>query len=139
MIDRFAEHGVAGAALFLELGENARVVGIVPLGRQFAEHPLALRLAFPERTDFLEVDAPGLVIHAVGDFFPRIEQLEVRGGVDADFRIGRHRGGRGAAFADDQFAVADVEVFLFEDRLEDQRAAHRHGGLGVGRGFGRWR
>ena len=127
------------AALFLELGEDARLVGGEPFLGQFAEHPFALRLALPERADLLEVDAPGLVVHAVGDFFPRIEQVEVGGGVDADFRIGRHGGGGRAAFADDQLALTDVELFVFEDRLEHQRAAQRHRGLGVGRGLHRCR
>jgi hypothetical protein len=53
--------------------------------------------------------------------------------VDADFRIGRHGGGRRAALANDEFAGAEVKLFLLENGFEHQRPLHGDGGLGKGR------
>ena len=50
-VDLAVRHGVARRALLHELGEAARVVRVLPVLRQLAEHLVAHRAAAPERDD----------------------------------------------------------------------------------------
>ena len=57
-VDLVVQHGVAGRALLHELGEDARLVGRLPLGGHLREDQLAHRPALPEGDDLLG-DTPG--------------------------------------------------------------------------------
>jgi len=67
-VNLVVQDGVAGGALLHELGEDARFVGSLPLGRHFTEDEVAHGLTLPEGDNLLGVNLPGLGADGEGDF-----------------------------------------------------------------------
>ncbi len=69
------QHGVAGRALLHELGEDAGFVGVLPLRRHLGEDAVAHAVTLPVGDDLVSLDAPGFVVHAVGDLLARVSRI----------------------------------------------------------------
>ena len=126
-VDLAVEHGVPRRALLHELGEDAALVGRVPLRGQLGEDPVAQRAAAPVGDHDLLVGAEDVVRHAVGGLGARVEDPQVVEAVAGQLGEGRHELRRRAALADDQLVVAEVDRLAPAEPLVGQGAEQRRG------------
>ena len=77
VIDFVIEHGVAGRALFHELGENAGFVGGFPLVGHLVQDQLAHGFVLPERDDGFLVGFAGGRFDMEGCLFAGVQNVEV--------------------------------------------------------------
>jgi hypothetical protein len=128
-VDGAVEYGVARCALLHELGEEAGFVGGFPLRRGMAENPFAHGAALPIGNNLFLVGEDVLLRNVVVGHGTVFEGMQIFRRMAGQFREGRYAFWGGAAFADDQFAVADIEGFPLADFLEGQGAKNRQGML----------
>jgi hypothetical protein len=130
-VDRPVQGRVAGGALFHELGEQSGLVGGPPLVRNLGEDPFAHGAARPVGDDLAFVGRDVLLVDMVAGHGPGGQHAQVFSAVAGQLREGRHAFGPGAAFADDEFVVTEVDGFLFAQVPENQGAQHGQGVLAV--------
>ncbi len=124
-VDLVVQHGVAGRALLHEFGEDAGLVGGFPFVGHFGEEQFAHGAPLPERNDLVAIQRARFGADGKRNLLARVEDVQVRQAVAAQFGIGGGGFGRGAFLADDQFICADEDRFVFQQVLKRQRAAQR--------------
>ena len=110
-VDGAVQGRVAGRALLHELGEQAGLVGPLPLLGDVAEDAVAHAAALPVGDDLALVGLDVLLRDAVAGHGPGVQNPQILGAVAGQLGEGRHGLGPRPALADDQLIRAD------EDRL----------------------
>ena len=118
---------MAGRPLLHEFGEDAGLVGGVPLGRQFGEQPRPHVAPRPVGDDLVGVDFQAVVIDEVAGLGAGAEDPQVFEGMAGQLRISGDHLGRGAALADDQLIFSDVDCLVLAEVKERLGPHNRHG------------
>jgi len=124
MIDLVVQNRMARRTLFHELGKDARIVGLLPVGAHRGKELFPLGLAPPERDDLVGIDLHRLITDLKRCAFAAVEDSQVFYCMTAKLRICGCRLGRPAPLADNQFAVADVYLLVGHEVFKRSRPKH---------------
>ena len=130
-VDLVVEDRVPRRPLLHELGEEAGLVEGVPLRGQRGEEPVAEGAAAPVGDHLPLVGLDHVGGHGVARLRARVEDPQVLHAVTGELRERGHRLRGGAALADDQFAVAQVDLLLLAEVEEGAGPHHRDGPAAV--------
>ena len=127
LVELGGAHRVAGAPLLHELGEDAGLIGVLPLLGHAVQDPAAHGPVLPVGDDLLLLDVQ--VLLRDGEVAPRpvVHVAHVLQGVAAQLREGGGGLGTGPLLPHDQLAFADVQGLMGEDMLQRQGPQLRHG------------
>ncbi len=117
-------HGVARGALLHEFRVAPRLVGVMPLPRQFLEHLVPHGPVLPEGDDLPLVGLDHTRFDLVLRLLARIQDPQILDAMAGQLRIGGDGLGPGSALAHDEFTLAHPEGLLLADGPEVQGPEH---------------
>src|ERR1035437_2797517 len=100
------------SALFHKFGKQTCLVGCFPFGRNMAENSFALGFSCPIRNYFVFIGVDVFLAYCITLQFACVQNIQIFHTMAGQFREGWHAFGSWTAFANNQFAITNINGFF---------------------------